>query len=70
MPACVFGCDDLFETGFVAVGPEGLVLGAVGLDPSTALGMRVATLACRPCFAFTDGRKAYLGWHRENVFRQ
>ena len=70
VPACVFGCDALFETGFVAVSPDGLVLGAVGLDPTTALGTRVETLVGRPCTAFTDGRKAYLAWHRQNVFRQ
>lgn len=69
MPACVFGCDQLFETGFVSVSVEGIVVGTSGLDPEAALARRVDSIAGRPCLAFTEGSRPYLTWHRDNIFR-
>jgi hypothetical protein len=69
MPACLFGCDSLFELGFVAVDVDGrIVVSPVSLD-DPALGPRLQALAGRRCETATSGRRGYYEWHRANVFR-
>jgi hypothetical protein len=69
MPACVFGCDSLYELGFVAVGASGNIEVAAAYLDDPALGPRLRMLAGRKCGTATSGRRPYYDWHRANVFR-
>jgi hypothetical protein len=69
MPACLFGCDTLYELGFVAVGADGRIEVSSEHVDDPALGPRLLALAGRRCATATSGRLAYYAWHRANVFR-
>jgi hypothetical protein len=69
MPACLFGCDSLFELGFVAVDPEGRIIVSPASLDDPALGPRLRDLAGRRCETATAGRRGYYEWHRANIFR-
>jgi hypothetical protein len=69
MPACTFGCDALFEAGFLAVGADGLVMtSARGVNG--ALWERLKRFQGGRCLAFKASTQGYFEWHRENVFRR
>jgi hypothetical protein len=71
MLACVFGCDALYEVGYLSVSGEGVIL--VTDDPDGRLGAvtdRLAELAGKTCSAFTDVSADYFAWHRESIFRE
>jgi hypothetical protein len=68
MPACAFGCDALFEAGFLSVGADGLIVTS-GRDADGALGEYLKTLAGRECLASTSSSQRYFEWHRHNIFR-
>jgi hypothetical protein len=71
MLACVFGCDALYEVGYLSVSEEGVIL--VTDDPDGRLGAvtdRLAELAGKTCSAFTDVSARYFAWHRESIFRE
>lgn len=70
MPACVFGCDALFETGFIAVDADGTIIGASNVEPDTPIGNRMSRLIGRRTPAFTEGARPYFEWHRRNKFRR
>ncbi|WP_367137038.1 hypothetical protein [Saccharothrix sp. HUAS TT1] len=66
MLACSFGCDRLFELGYVTLDEEGVVRTAPTggpLDPHLRL------LEGTRSSAFTEWSAKYFCWHRENVFR-
>ncbi|QQQ74881.1 hypothetical protein IOD16_27650 [Saccharothrix sp. 6-C] len=65
MLACSFGCDRLFEVGYVSVGEDGAVLvaSAGGLDP------HLDHLRGRVAEVFHERSAGYFRWHRRNVFR-
>lgn len=67
MPACVFGCDALFEAGHLAVDDSGTVRSCdpIGID---ALDARLAGLEGSRCLAHTPKSAAYFDWHRTNIF--
>ena len=69
MPACLFGCDALYELGYVAVGADGKIEVAAAYLDDPALGPRLRAVAGRRCETATSGRAAYYGWHQTNVFR-
>jgi hypothetical protein len=54
MPACLFGCDSLFELGYVAVNPDGVIIVSPASLDDPALGPRLHTLAGRRCETATD----------------
>ncbi|TQM83746.1 hypothetical protein FHX81_6173 [Saccharothrix saharensis] len=66
MLACSFGCDRLFELGYVAVDERGVVLTTSTGGP---LDLHLRLLEGRRSGAFTDRSAKYFRWHRENVFR-
>lgn len=68
MPACLFGCDALFETEFISVGDNGRVLATASLP--AGLVPRVEPLVGRRCYAHTSPSATYFQWHRTNTFRQ
>lgn len=68
MPACTFGCDELFERGFVGVDSTGRVVTADdGTTPTVAA--RLNLLRGRSCRTFERRREGYFSWHLENSFR-
>jgi predicted restriction endonuclease len=69
MPACLFGCDSLFEVGYVAVNPDGMIAASPASLDDPALGPRLDSLAGRRCETATTGRRGSYEWHRVNIFR-
>ncbi|XVS62890.1 hypothetical protein ACQPYE_32215 [Actinosynnema sp. CA-299493] len=65
MLACSFGCDRLFEVGYVSVDEGGAVLvaSAGGLEP------HLEHLRGRVAEAFHERSAGYFRWHRRNVFK-
>jgi hypothetical protein len=69
MPACLFGCDALFELGHVAVDADGRIVVAPASLSDPALGLRLRAIGGRRCETATSGRRGYYAWHLANVFR-
>jgi predicted restriction endonuclease len=70
MAACKFGCDELFERGYIAVEPNGNLL----LSDALVLCSQASTYAYqylkgRRFGRLLDGREHYFEWHRSNSFR-
>jgi hypothetical protein len=66
-PMCRFGCDELFERGFVVVDHEGRIRRNYPLPlptDSRAEGL-LAVLEDSECNAYGDNTKAYFEWHFE-----
>lgn len=68
MLACVLGCDALFELGYLAVGPDGIIMRTQAKFVVGALSDRLNELAGVRCSAHSDQREAFFDWHRQNVF--
>jgi hypothetical protein len=63
MLACLFGCDALFEHGYLVVGDEGTIeAGRPGQGP---VGDRVRELVGRKCLAYDERSRGYFGWRRQ-----
>ncbi|MFV2106092.1 hypothetical protein [Micromonospora sp. LOL_015] len=69
MPACLFGCDALFEAGYIAVGDDGRVIAADHADAGIALAERLDLLAGKEIVVYAPASAGYFRWHRENIFR-
>ena len=70
MLACGFGCDALYEAGWITVGADGRVQ---TVPPDCAPGGRVREhlqrLAGRECLAHNHTSAGYFTWHRTTIFR-
>ncbi|HEY4454770.1 MAG TPA: hypothetical protein VGN81_10710 [Pseudonocardiaceae bacterium] len=71
MLACKFGCDDLYELGYITVDRAGVVW---TVKPDAArhgdtLTESIARVRGRRCRAFTEANSDYFEWHRTNTFR-
>ena len=70
MLACVFGCDALYETGWITVGQDGRVQ---TIPPTSAPGGRIGqhlqALQGRQCTAHNQSSETYFAWHRTTIFR-
>jgi hypothetical protein len=66
MLACTFGCDPLFERGYLFVGENGII--GIREESNESIGTYLQDLDGRICRAFTSRRAAYFRWHHENVF--
>ncbi|WP_253190923.1 HNH endonuclease [Arthrobacter sp. SRS-W-1-2016] len=63
MLACLFGCDALFERGYLVVGDYGTIeAGRPGPEP---VGERIKGLIGRKCLAYDERSRGYFGWHRQ-----
>ena len=70
MLVCVFGCDALFEKGYVMVDAYGRIAVAQ-VDALTAvMRRRLAALDGKECIAFGSRSAVYFEWHRDAVFRR
>jgi hypothetical protein len=70
MLACAFGCDALYEMGWITVDHEGRVQ-TVALDqvPEGRIRTHVQDLAGRRCTAHDPASEVYFAWHRTTIFR-
>jgi hypothetical protein len=70
MLACSFGCDALYESGWVTVDGSGCIQ-TLELDEFTAgsLRLRMEHLAGRRCEAHRPESEPYFAWHRTTTFR-
>ncbi|MGW7537320.1 hypothetical protein [Amycolatopsis sp. NPDC054798] len=69
MLACSFGCDVLYESGWVTVDDTGCIQ-TVQLDglPAGSLKLRMQHLAGRRCGAHREASEPYFAWHRTTTF--
>lgn len=65
MPACLLGCDALFEHGYITVEADGRIVRAAGA-PEPASGRLVGVVA----LAHKAETEPYFAWHRANSFRK
>ncbi|MBP2329497.1 hypothetical protein JOF56_009882 [Kibdelosporangium banguiense] len=70
MLACSFGCDALYESGWITVDEHGHVrtTSLAGL-PESRLRQQLQHLDGRRCTAHSDRSEPYFAWHRGTVFR-
>ncbi|TWX40970.1 hypothetical protein ES689_06160 [Frigoribacterium sp. ACAM 257] len=66
MLACIFGCDALFEDGYISV-DGGRVIGTSTVGRMSAIGRRVRELHGRIVPNYSQSA-AYFQWHLQNVF--
>lgn len=69
MPACLFGCDALFESGYISVDDTGHII-VSDAPVGSRLAERLAQLSGRRVTAYTDASAGYFAWHRTNIYRQ
>ncbi|MEV0586116.1 hypothetical protein [Nonomuraea sp. NPDC050310] len=68
MLACQFGCDVLYETGYISVASDGKIVTATSAAEG-ALASQLTRLAGRACGSFTERSRNYFEWHFSNRFR-
>ncbi|MGW4963203.1 hypothetical protein ACWEPL_38805 [Nonomuraea sp. NPDC004186] len=68
MPACQFGCDALYEAGYISVGQDGTIVASTP-EADGALADRLNDLAGRPCLSFSENSRRYFEWHFSTRFR-
>jgi hypothetical protein len=66
--ACLFGCDALFELGYVVVGESGVI--EAGKPGASQVRDRVEGLVGRKCRAHDERSRGYFAWHRAVHFGQ
>lgn len=69
MLACSFGCDSLYETGWITVDSTGRVRTAPLNGVPEAFRTRASALTGRPCRAHHANSEPYFAWHRTTIFR-
>jgi hypothetical protein len=66
MLACTFGCDALYEAGWITVGPDGRIEPVLPDSASTGrLHDHLEQLAGRICLAHSPDSEQYFQWHRD-----
>ena len=68
MLACVFGCDALYEHGFISVDETGVIRTAAALREVPSLALKAQRLAGIRCSAHRAETSHYFRWHRENRY--
>lgn len=66
MLACLFGCDALFELGYVVVGESGVI--EAGKHGTGQVYDRIEGLVGRKCRAHDERSSGYFAWHRQAQF--
>ena len=66
MLACRFGCDDLFEKGYISLSQTGEILVSAKLKDATAL--EHTKLLTKRVIKFGMAQGAYFNWHHQNRF--
>ena len=68
MPICVFGCDALYERGFLTISPNGKIVASRKTFGAEDLSRLLSPLHGRRCAAHSSASEPYFKWHRDNVF--
>ena len=63
-----FGCDELYERGFLGVAKDGSILVSSQLMDTTA--KDYATKTVQKSIGLSQGEEKYFLWHLENMFRK
>lgn len=66
MLACIFGCDALYEDGYLSV-ENGTVVGTGRVDLNSAIGRRIHLIRGRQVEEYSESA-SYFDWHRHHVF--
>jgi hypothetical protein len=66
MLACLFGCDVLFELGYVVVNEQGII--ELGKRGSEQVADRIQDIVGRRCHAHGDESREYFAWHRRHHY--
>ncbi|MBE8518686.1 hypothetical protein ILP97_14395 [Amycolatopsis sp. H6(2020)] len=69
MLACTFGCDALYESGWITVDAKGAIRAHVPEGLPSGLRDRLVSLAGRPCGEHSAASEPYFDWHRNSAFR-
>lgn len=71
MLACKFGCDDLYELGYISVDANGMITVVPPdiIECGQLVSERIAAMDGLPCLAFTEANAKYFQWHRQIKFR-
>jgi hypothetical protein len=64
MLACLFGCDALFERGYLIVGTDGTI--EAGRPGHGQIGDHLRYLFGRSCLAHDERSRDYFAWHRQH----
>ena len=66
MPMCLFGCDALYEKGYVTV-----INGRVASAPihHSGIGSLLQTLSGNYCAYWSSDNERYFAWHKQNTFK-
>ncbi|MFF0729715.1 hypothetical protein [Streptomyces sp. NPDC004134] len=67
MRACLLGCDELFEHGYVHVTPDGHIAAGDKAKTTSDLLDAAKNLEGRAVAGFEPVKGAFFGWHRNNV---
>ncbi|MDQ0795127.1 hypothetical protein [Streptomyces sp. B1I3] len=67
MPACLLGCDELFEHGYIYVTETGHVAVSGKAGEHLALKEAADQLAGKSVGGYSEHRAPYFAWHRNNV---
>ncbi|MFD8914098.1 hypothetical protein [Streptomyces sp. NPDC059575] len=67
MPACLIGCDELFEHGYVYVTEDGTIAVNSKSTSTPDLAVAAETLKGRLVADYGSHRAPFYGWHRTNV---
>jgi hypothetical protein len=70
MPACKFGCDTLYEEGFITVGPDGHIKVSPHAPAAGPAAAYLGRLDGRSCEVATEARMPYFAWHESNTFKK
>jgi hypothetical protein len=62
MPMCKFGCDELFENGYIGV-KGGEIVGTDKKPVTSGIQAKIAQVANQTCSYATPARNAYFEWH-------
>lgn len=69
-PLCLFGCDSLYERGFVSVEDQGQVVVTERGNMTKTVREHLRRLRRRKCSCWSDENAEYFRWHYERQFLQ
>ena len=64
LPMCRFGCDELFEKGFIGVDDDGLIIQTKSISNKNIQNY-INDLVGNKCDGFSNKNLKYFKWHRE-----
>ncbi|MFF3724589.1 hypothetical protein ACFYYM_19725 [Streptomyces erythrochromogenes] len=67
VPACLMGCDELFEHGYIYVAKDGTIAASPSSSTTNDLKHIAQTLAGRAVIDFDARRAEFFRWHREHT---